>query len=201
MRLQTALVLLMYFDAIIHSKEQLFFTIWTPFTALALQEPYNLFSIFLMRLRMSIFCSELSRNSVELIHFKNASERARKGLGNGKVARLPTCEYVHKSQFKLIDCYSCQFVTCGRKDHVHPMCFVYLVQHLLRCLQRHGFPASRGAHGHDPRAHKILGNLWIRRMNKDALSSTAADSLSLCRPPLPLTTMLCRRCVFSLLQI
>ena len=81
------------------------------------------------------------------------------------------------------------------------MCFVYLVQHLLHRLRRYGFPASRGAHGHDPRAHKILGNLWIRRMNKDALSSTAADALSLCRPLLPLTTMLCRRCVFSLLQI
>ena len=75
------------------------FTFWTPSTALALQAQRNLFSEFLMRFRISIFCSELSRNSVELIHFKNASERARKGLGNGKVARPPTCKNEPRSEY------------------------------------------------------------------------------------------------------
>jgi len=127
----------------------------TPFTALALQAPCNLFCAFLRRLRSCHLLSRRSRSSVELINFMNASERARKGLRDGKVARLLTEKSGYESHMSRRCCMQAPYVSRSRLYHLSTMCFIYLVQHLLQRLQRYGFSAIRGAHGYDLRAHMI----------------------------------------------
>ena len=127
----------------------------TPFTALALQAPCNLFCEILRRLRSCHLLSRRSRSSVELIHFMNASERARKGPENGKIARLLTEKYVPGSHMSRRCCMQAPYVSRSRLHRLSTMCFVYLVQHLVQRLQRYGFSSSRGAHGYDLRAHMI----------------------------------------------